>query len=747
MKQKVRLYVYSVSETLKALPSEPSTRLPPPLLTSASTISTMTAAAGAAADDAAALKKDKKKKKKTNDSCNNSNSSSSSRRRLYSEAAHEWPVIGVGVAAMLVSAASNQALPRFMGRLIDAVSSVQSSSSSSSSHTCNDGRSSSSSSSFYSLATVVVTGGIASCLRTVALQTASERIAARLRQAAFSCLLQEKQLQWFHQTPSTSSSTTITTTTANGTDEKEDAVVAVATPEEGMSPAAVSSVLTQDVTNMAQTLTTVLANILRSASSVIFSTYNMLALNPALFGVAVTVVPVVGVVAMVLRKSVKKVAVQQQHAAAVAASFVEERLTHISMVRHCNRAGAEVQKYAALSDQSLRLASASAVHAGLFMGFVFSATSTALLLVVWRGGRAVRDGTMTGGQLSTFSTYAFLLGLGTSGIVQGLSQAVTGFVSAERYYKLMLVQPPTTGNTASVDDEYDDAATATSNTKTKITTTNSNEDDTIMIAMDSVESIAVRNLCFSYTSDKPVLNNLSFQVPRGKVVALVGKNGEGKSTLASLLAGLYMPESGSIDVICNDGTRQDFTKLSKTTKKCLVQVIPQTTSLFNMSILENVRYSNPAASVADVQRALHEANCDDFVSRLGGGGTASAGNSGIIETFCIGLNGCKLSGGERQRLALARALLSDPAVLVMDEATTSMDAQGSTAVSEAVRSARSRRAMLLVTHQPKTLELADVVLVLKEGRIVEEGAFATLRSDPNSELCKLMPTVYSCKQL
>jgi ABC-type multidrug transport system fused ATPase/permease subunit len=153
-----------------------------------------------------------------------------------------------------------------------------------------------------------------------------------------------------------------------------------------------------------------------------------------------------------------------------------------------------------------------------------------------------------------------------------------------------------------------------------------------------------------------------------------------------------------------------------------------------MSILDNIRYSNPDASEEDVRRALKRANCESLLSKLEGG-----------IHFVVGLNGSKLSGGERQRLALARALLSDPILLCLDEPASSLDSEGETAVSDALRACRESdqdgqgRALLLITHQAKSLELVDQIVVLEDGVIVETGLYKELSTRPNSELCRLMP--------
>lgn len=196
----------------------------------------------------------------------------------------------------------------------------------------------------------------------------------------------------------------------------------------------------------------------------------------------------------------------------------------------------------------------------------------------------------------------------------------------------------------------------------------------------------------------------------------------GKTTTTSVLAGLHKPSAGYI--LLPDG--RDFSRLDKTIQGKLVQVVPQSAALFNMTILENVRYSNPNATEEDVRRVLKQVNCEKFASKL---------------DFVVGLNGSKLSGGERQKIGLARALLSDPCVLVLDEPASALDAEGESAVSEAIIACKSehKRALLLITHHAKSLALADEVLVLKDGQIVERGRYEELKSKKACYLRELMP--------
>jgi ABC-type multidrug transport system fused ATPase/permease subunit len=485
----------------------------------------------------------------------------------------------------------------------------------------------------------------------------------------------------------------------NTADDKAELIAAT-----GMTPGAIGAILNEDVTTVAHLVTGNIANLIRSSCSCIFGTYHMLSLNPSLFGLSFGVVPLIGTAAMVLRKFIKKVAAKQRETATLAAAFAEEKLTHIAMVKMSNRELDEVEQFKKLQEECVRLGRSVSLANGAFMGFIFAASSGALFMVFNAGGKAVAAGRMTAGDLTSFATYTFLLGLGTSGIFKALSEMTQGMVCADRVYRLI--------GTAPAED---------SKVKDKLTALPGDVD------VESIDFISLKNVEFAYKTnlEAKVLNGVSLQLKRGKVVCIVGKNGSGKTTIASLLAALYKPQAGAI--ILSDGT--NYNDLDRQVQKKLVQVVPQNPALFNTSVLENVRYSNPSASKEDAMKAMSLANCD-FVEELDGG-----------INYLVGPNGSKLSGGQRQRLGIARALLSDPCVLVLDEPTSAMDFEGETAVKDAVEACRGSpgRGLLLITHRTKSLELADEVIVLKDGVVVEQGTFQELKDNKESELCELMP--------
>mmetsp|Transcript_5714 Transcript_5714/g.8706 ORF Transcript_5714/g.8706 Transcript_5714/m.8706 type:complete len:673 (-) Transcript_5714:201-2219(-) len=647
------------------------------------------------------------------------------KKRLLAEMSNQVVPITIGSVAMLASTLSNQALPRLLGKLLDQKSaSGPAIITSSPSSTGANAKSLSS-----SLLLVVIGGGAASFLRTAMLNMAKDGIACRLRSDLFRSLLVHRDWEWYHSSSHDN--------VDNDDDDEEEEEHNDETNEKDSkkkkkkketksknnSPGALITILTTDITKISESLTTSVANLLRSSCSVMFATTHMAKLNTPLLGLSASIVPVVGFSAVVLQKFIKKYIRQADEIEARISSFAEERLINVSTVKACSRAEDESFKYDTLQQQHTSLGRKVSLARGAFMGFTFMSSSASLLCVVNAGGKAVAKGQMTNGELTSFATYSFLLGLGTGGIFRALGELMQGKASAERVYGLM------------GDEEKN---------KEKENKTNGKATAKIQNPSD-VKSLCLKNVSFSYRAhpERTVLSDISLSLERGKVVALVGKNGAGKSTMANLLSALLSPTSGNVTV--EPQNVNYHADLDRDAQTSLVQIVPQHPALFDDSIMANVTYGLPlssdvAATESRVWDALRASNADTFVQNL----------EGKLE-FNVGRDGCKLSGGQRQRIALARALLCDPCLLILDEPTSSMDVEGETAVADAVAAcrhsggdgtvddAKNSRALLLVTHRASTLRLADVVVVLEGGKIVETGLYDKLCADGESKLCKLMP--------
>lgn len=215
---------------------------------------------------------------------------------------------------------------------------------------------------------------------------------------------------------------------------------------------------------------------------------------------------------------------------------------------------------------------------------------------------------------------------------------------------------------------------------------------------------------FAYDPQRPILQGLSFTIPPGQTVAVVGASGAGKSTLARLLFRFYDVNGGSIRI--NGG---DIRRLTQSSLRSAVGIVPQDTVLFNDTLFYNIQYGRPEASREEVMEAARAAQLDSFIARLPAG----------YETR-VGERGLKLSGGEKQRVAIARALLKNPAILVFDEATSALDSRTEQAIQAQLEAAARGRTALVIAHRLSTIMGADEILVMEEGRIVERGRHGEL---------------------
>ncbi len=223
-------------------------------------------------------------------------------------------------------------------------------------------------------------------------------------------------------------------------------------------------------------------------------------------------------------------------------------------------------------------------------------------------------------------------------------------------------------------------------------------------------TIAFNSVSFAYDEKRPILANISFTVPAGAKVAVVGESGAGKSTLMKLLFRFYDPNQGDISI---DG--KNIRDVTQQSLRAHIGIVPQDTVLFNTTLLENIRYGKPDASIEEINHVIQLAHLENFVAKL----------PDKLETM-VGERGLKLSGGEKQRVAIARALLKGAPIMIFDEATSSLDSTSEGAILSALRDAAKGHTSLVIAHRLSTVVDADKILVLKAGEIVEEGTHLSL---------------------
>ncbi len=233
-------------------------------------------------------------------------------------------------------------------------------------------------------------------------------------------------------------------------------------------------------------------------------------------------------------------------------------------------------------------------------------------------------------------------------------------------------------------------------------------------------AIRFENVSFSYDKQRPILNNLSFEVTSGSKVAIVGASGAGKSTLSRLLYRFYDVDAGKIYI-----DEQAINTVTLESLRQAIAIVPQDTVLFNTSIRENIAYGNPAASEDEIDQAISLAHLDGFIASLDKG-----------DKTLVGERGLKVSGGEKQRIAIARAILKGSSILLFDEATSALDSHSEQAILSAMREVAQRHTSLVIAHRLSTITDADKIIVMKQGQVVEQGQHHQLLA-ANSEYARM----------
>jgi ATP-binding cassette, subfamily B, bacterial len=367
----------------------------------------------------------------------------------------------------------------------------------------------------------------------------------------------------------------------------------------------------------------------------------------------------------------------------VAAAYVGELVGGIRIVQAFTGEGVANARYGSEVEDAYEAARRSHMARSILTAVIIFIIFTSVVVILWVGSHDVLIGTMTPGRLGQFVLYAVFAaaGLGQLSEVWGELSAAAG--AAERLFELLHVKPEI-------------AAPAAPRA----------------LPSPARGDVAFEQVSFAYPTRPDVLaiEGVSLSVKAGEKVAIVGPSGAGKSTLFHLLLRFYNPKSGAIGF---DGV--PIESVDPHDLRARIALVPQDSVVFAASARDNIRFGRPDASDAEVERAADLAHATEFIRRLPGGFEAALGERGV-----------KLSGGQRQRIAIARAILRDAPLLLLDEATSSLDAESETLVQTALEELMRRRTTLVIAHRLATVLSCDRILVMENGRIVEEGTHASL---------------------
>ncbi len=452
-----------------------------------------------------------------------------------------------------------------------------------------------------------------------------------------------------------------------------------------------NSRISSDVTLLQETLTTTLAEFIRQIIIIVGGITLLVFTSVKLTLFMLAILPPMILLVYFFGRFIRKFSKSIQKEVANSNTIVEETLQGIQIVKTYTNEFFEMSRYRKKTSEIAKIGMKSGRYRGAFSALIILGLFGAMVAVIWRGSLLLAQGTIDAGQLFSFVIYSGFIG-GTIGGLANVIAQIQKFIGAtEDLFEIFKTEVETIEETAK---------------------------------LASIEpltgKIDLKDLSFAYPSrpEQGVLLEINLSISENQLIALVGPSGAGKSTFASLLLHLHNPSNGQI---LFDG--KDSRNFPLSWLRDQIALVPQDIFLFGGSIRENIAYGKTNATDEEITRAAQKANALEFIDRF----------PERFETI-VGERGTQLSGGQRQRIAIARAVLKDPKILILDEATSSLDSESERLVQDALEKLMKGRTSIVIAHRLSTVRKADQIIVLNKGLLVEKGT--------HEELMKLEEGIY-----
>lgn len=438
--------------------------------------------------------------------------------------------------------------------------------------------------------------------------------------------------------------------------------------------------VTRDTDIIGRLLGFALPNLIGSISTLVIVITILLATNFKLALITFAIIPLIALVSMSFNRYVRPLFERTWTEVSGMSAMIQETVSGFKILKTLGVEGEIFKRFERknrgiydIGMKTVTLSSLTWPSLGLIIG-------TGSAIIYWYGGFQVVGGEISLGQLITFAMYLGMLVWPVMSIGFVLSRYAEAMVSARKIFEVLDTEPEVKEKPGAID-------------------------------LKSVKgAVSFKNVTFGYDRDKPVIKGMSFEVKPGEKVALVGETGSGKSTVIKLIPRFYDPQEGCILI---DGVDIREVKISSLRRN--IGIVHQDVFLFPTSIRENIAYGKPNATQEEIERAAKAAKIHDFITSLPNG----------YDTV-IGERGVTLSGGQRQRLAIARALVVNPSILILDDPTSSVDAETEREIYESLKELIKDKTVFIVTQRLSTLRLSERIIVIENGKVVEDGTHEEL---------------------